>query len=62
MKVIKAKTAGFCFGVKRVIDTVYKQVDTKVWTDLYVYPDYPMNSDYKDMRDKGVIVLRSEED
>ena len=24
MKVIKAKTAGFCFGVKRAVDTVYK--------------------------------------
>ncbi len=23
MKVIKAKTAGFCFGVKRAVDTVY---------------------------------------
>ena len=26
MKVIKAKTAGFCFGVKRAVDTVYEQV------------------------------------
>ena len=28
MKVIKAKTAGFCFGVKRAVDTVYEQADT----------------------------------
>ena len=26
MKMIKAKTAGFCFGVKRAVDTVYEQV------------------------------------
>ena len=26
MQVIKAKTAGFCFGVKRAVDTVYEQV------------------------------------
>ena len=26
MKVIKAKSAGFCFGVKRAVDTVYEQV------------------------------------
>ena len=26
MKVELAKTAGFCFGVKRAVDTVYEQV------------------------------------
>ena len=26
MKVQLAKTAGFCFGVKRAVDTVYEQV------------------------------------
>ena len=26
MKVLLAKTAGFCFGVKRAVDTVYQQV------------------------------------
>ena len=25
MEVIRAKTAGFCFGVKRAVDTVYEQ-------------------------------------
>ena len=32
-----------------------------MWTDLYVWSDYPQEV-IKDMRDKGVIVLRSEED
>ncbi len=26
MNVELAKTAGFCFGVKRAVDTVYKQI------------------------------------
>ena len=28
MEVIRAKTAGFCFGVKRAVDTVYEQLYT----------------------------------
>ena len=27
MKVIKAETAGFCFGVKRAVDTVYEEIE-----------------------------------
>ena len=27
MKVIVAKTAGFCFGVKRAVDQVYRQIE-----------------------------------
>ena len=26
MKIIKAESAGFCFGVKRAVDTVYEHV------------------------------------
>ena len=29
MEVILAKTAGFCFGVKRAVDTVYKEAGKK---------------------------------
>ncbi len=28
MKIIKAESAGFCFGVKRAVDTVYKCTET----------------------------------
>lgn len=28
MEVKLAKTAGFCFGVKRAVDTVYEQIET----------------------------------
>ena len=27
MEVILAKSAGFCFGVKRAVDRVYEQID-----------------------------------
>ena len=62
MKVIKAKTAGFCFGVKRAVDTVYKQVDTKCG-QIYTYGPIIHNEEVvKDLEQKGVIVLRSEEE
>ena len=34
MEVILAKTAGFCFGVKRAVDTVYKEAGKK---NVYTY-------------------------
>ena len=53
-EVIKAKTAGFCFGVKRAVDTVYKQVDTKCG-QIYTYGPIIHNEEViKDMRDKGL--------
>ena len=36
MKVITAKTAGFCFGVKRAVDKVYEQAE-KGETPVYTY-------------------------
>ena len=34
MEVLLAKSAGFCFGVKRAVENVYKQLDThkKIYT------------------------------
>ena len=62
MKVIKAKTAGFCFGVKRAVDTVYKQVDT-CNGPIYTYGPIIHNEEVvKDLESKGVVVLRTEED
>ena len=37
MKVIKAKTAGFCFGVKRAVETVYEQVYNCGNEQIYTY-------------------------
>ena len=42
MEVIRAKSAGFCFGVKRAVDTVYEQVEKQMGkTDLYLWSDHP---------------------
>ena len=63
MKVIKAKTAGFCFGVKRAVETVYEQVENCGNEQIYTYGPIIHNEEViKDMEAKGVRVLRSEED
>ena len=64
MKVIKAKTAGFCFGVKRAVDTVYEQVEEQGDGEkIYTYGPIIHNEEViKDMEAKGVRVLRSEEE
>ena len=63
MKVIKAKTAGFCFGVKRAVDTVYEQVEKCGGKNIYTYGPIIHNEEVvKDMWQKGVTVLRSEEE
>ncbi len=62
MKVIKAKTAGFCFGVKRAVDTVYEQVDA-CNEPIYTYGPIIHNEEVvKDLENRGVVVLRAEED
>ena len=37
LEVKLAKTAGFCFGVKRAVDTVYEQVDHPEQTPIYTF-------------------------
>ena len=36
MEVIVAKTAGFCFGVKRAVEQVYEQIE-KAEKPVYTY-------------------------
>ena len=61
-EVILAKTAGFCFGVKRAVDTVYQQVE-KSDGPIYTYGPIIHNEEViKDMNSRGVKVLRSEEE
>ena len=63
MEVKVAKTAGFCFGVKRAVDTVYKQVENTKEKKIYTYGPIIHNEEViKDMRKRGVEVLRSEEE
>ena len=62
MEVIRAKTAGFCFGVKRAVDTVYEKLEkASESTTIYTYGPIIHNEEVvKDMKQKGVIVLQSE--
>lgn len=60
MKVILAKTAGFCFGVKRAVDTVYEQVGKD---NIYTYGPIIHNEEVvKDFEKKGVKVIHTEEE
>ena len=45
MEVIRAKSAGFCFGVKRAVDTVYEQVEKQMGKQIYTYGPIIHNED-----------------
>ena len=61
MEVVVAKSAGFCFGVKRAVETVYAEVDKG--KKIYTYGPIIHNEEVvKDLEEKGVIVLESEEE
>lgn len=61
MEVVLAKASGFCFGVKRAVDTVYEQAASG--GDIYTYGDIVHNEEVvKDLRKKGVKVLESREE
>lgn len=63
MEVIRAKSAGFCFGVKRAVDTVYEQVEKQTGKQIYTYGPIIHNEEVvKDMEAHGVKVLRGEEE
>lgn len=61
MEVIVAKTAGFCFGVERAVEKVYKQTETG--KKIYTYGPIIHNDQVvKDLENKGVTVLKDLED
>ena len=62
MEVIVAKTAGFCFGVKRAVEQVYEQI-AKAEKPVYTYGPIIHNEFVvKDLEKKGVCVLNTEEE
>lgn len=62
MEVITAKTAGFCFGVKRAVDKVYEQVQTSP-LPIYTFGPIIHNEEVvADLAAKGVKVIYSEEE
>ena len=59
MEIKVAKTAGFCFGVKRAVETVYKQVEKQEGTPIYTYGPIIHNDEgIKDMNSiPGVMFI-----
>ena len=63
VKVELAKTAGFCFGVKRAVDMVYEQVRRYEGQKIYTYGPIIHNEEViKDLAKQGVKVIHSEEE
>ena len=57
MNITVAKSAGFCFGVKRAVNKVYEQADIKKGP-IYTYGPIIHNEEVvKDLEEKGVKVL-----
>lgn len=72
MEIRLAKTAGFCFGVKRAVDAVYEQAEKRQKRleageahvpQIYTFGPIIHNEEVvKDLEKKGVGVLHTEED
>ncbi|MBR1693451.1 MAG: 4-hydroxy-3-methylbut-2-enyl diphosphate reductase, partial [Lachnospiraceae bacterium] len=61
MEVILAQTAGFCFGVKRAVDTVYEQIPKG--KKIYTYGPIIHNEEVvRDLERKGVTVIEDPEE
>ena len=48
MNIILAKSAGFCFGVKRAVETVYKEAE-KNQTPIYTFGPIIHNEEVRPM-------------
>ncbi len=60
MEVILAKTAGFCFGVKRAVEMVYEQIGTE---NVYTFGPIIHNEEVvEDLKSKGIGVINSVEE
>ena len=58
MNVTVAKSAGFCFGVKRAVNMVYEQIENEN-LPIYTYGPIIHNDEVvKDMEEKGVRVIK----
>ena len=62
IRVIVAESAGFCFGVKRAMDIVEKQISEGI-KPIYTYGPIIHNEEVvSDLESRGVKVLENEED
>ena len=63
MEVKLAKTAGFCFGVKRAVETVYEQAAQPEQLPIYTFGPIIHNEEVTaDLEKKGVRIIHSEEE
>ncbi|CVI67254.1 4-hydroxy-3-methylbut-2-enyl diphosphate reductase [Clostridiales bacterium CHKCI001] len=63
MEVVVAKSAGFCFGVKRAVDRVYEEVEKHSDQPIYTFGPIIHNEEVVcDLEEKGVQVIDSEEE
>lgn len=63
MEVILAKSAGFCFGVRRAVDEVYRQLEAAGNTPIYTYGPIIHNEQVvQDLTRKGVRVANNLEE
>lgn len=61
MNVILAKNAGFCFGVKRAVDTVYEQLGAD--QPIYTFGPIIHNEEVvRDLKERGVTVINDMEE
>ena len=59
MKVTLAKSAGFCFGVKRAVETVYQEIG-QTQAPIYTFGPIIHNEEVvTDLENKGVVVVQS---
>ena len=62
MNVVLAKNAGFCFGVKRAVETVYQEIE-KAEKPIYTYGPIIHNEEVvQDLENKGIVVIDGIED
>ena len=63
MEVIKAKSAGFCFGVKKAMETVYQQIEANANKPIYTFGPLIHNEEVvKELKSKGVEVVDTVEE
>ena len=61
MKVKVARTAGFCFGVKRAVDKVYQLIEEGVSPIYTLGPSIHNEEVVSDLESRGVQVIQAEE-
>lgn len=61
MKIIKSSLAGFCFGVRRAVEMIYREID-KNDAQIYTLGKIIHNDDFNaELEQKGVKIITSDE-